>query len=480
MQKNCSKVRKISLIISLFVFCSIIFVGGAASAAYYDNSSGDSWETAYIISSAEDLKLLRNRAYTESSGKYYKLNADIDLTSETDWQGIDSFAGYFDGQNHTISINSQYNTVMAGLFEYVSSSNDQVAIKNLNVVGTVKADCAGTIVHYLESGIVENCSFSGTITLIGDTAVYGAGGLVAHLIGGIVRNCRVSADISGESYAGGIAGEMTSGYIQNCTANVNILSGSYKGGIVGTVTSDSLSANLSGNTWPNTYPQVGNVSSTSNNTPPTTSQDVSSGLEIAVVSVPPYLSDEVIARLARNISVDPSQIILLTSADFDPSDPPDPTESMKQTARKDGYQLAAKLNTIHVSKDGYYVFMVTVSDDLVGTSVKDFRLYGAEPSDFAASHLRASRFRASVFGLMPIINGITGALEVSDFLGLQLDTLPKQFLATMFMSASTSMTVYIAKILLMLLAGCSTVTGVSAISSVILLGIFAVKFFRKR
>ena len=60
----------------------------AASAAYYDSDrTGDSWEDAYIISSSEDLITLKNRVNgrNEPSGKYYVLNSDIDLTSETDW-----------------------------------------------------------------------------------------------------------------------------------------------------------------------------------------------------------------------------------------------------------------------------------------------------------------------------------------------------------------------------------------------------------
>ena len=172
---------------------------------------------------------------------------------------------------------------------------------------------------------------------------------------------------------------------------------------------------------------------------------------------PVVLSDEVIARLAQNISVDPSEIILLTSADFTTSEPPEPTNAMRQRVQSDNGQFMAKLNTINVSRDGWYVFMVTVSDDLVGTKVSDLCLYGAEASDFTASSAGSV---SAAFDLLPMANGLTGTLEISNLFGVKLDTLPKQFLATMFLSASKSITVYIVKIIIMLLTGCDTGIGI--------------------
>lgn len=237
--------------LAVMFVCLALMCKGTCEAYYDEGNDGDSWETAYIIDSVEDFMLMRDRS---DSGKYYKLNADIDLTSETDWDDLE-FNGYFDGQNHTVRINSQNNYYYAGLFLNVGNRNAKTEIKNLNVTGNVRADCAGTLIHDLNSGTVENCSFNGTITFDTSESNYGAGGLVAHLEGGTVRDCTVNADISGGSYAGGIAGEMTGGTIENCTANVRLLNGTYRGGIVGTYSGGS--ANLSGNTWPSGYPQTG-------------------------------------------------------------------------------------------------------------------------------------------------------------------------------------------------------------------------------
>lgn len=236
--------RFMVVLMCLVVMCS------EAWAAYYDEGNdGNSWETAYVIDSVEDLKTMKSRNET---GKYYKMTADIDLSSETDWDNF-YFRGHFDGQNHTIRLNSTENRLYAGLFNTVD--NDDAVIRNLNVTGHVEADCAGTIVHYLSAGLVENCSFNGTIIYESSGNSFGAGGLIAHVEGGTVRNCRVNADISGRYYAGGIAGEMSGGNIENCTADVRLTSGKYIGGIVGMSNEEELY--LSGNTWPSDYPQVG-------------------------------------------------------------------------------------------------------------------------------------------------------------------------------------------------------------------------------
>lgn len=196
-------------------------------------------------------------------------------------------------------------------------------------------------------------------------------------------------------------------------------------------------------------------------------------LEHAVIS-PVKLSDDVIEQIAENINVSPDQIKLLTSRDFSTATPPEPTDEMKQKVNNDGYEFIAKLNTINVSEDGWYAFKVTVSDDLVGTKVSDLRLYYAEDGDFTISS--ASGQARAAFGLMPLINGVTGGLEISNMFGVKLDTLPKQFLATMFLSASKSLTVYIVKILIALLTGCNAGFGLMGAA----IGAFLVwKYFKR-
>ena len=262
--KSLTYQRKLYSTLLIAVLCC--WSVNAASADYYDSGrSGDSWEDAYIINSAEDLRTLRNRVNNrdEPSGKYYVLNADIDLTSEIDWIGLGEnypFTGHFDGQNHTVRMNSENNIAYAALFHSIASDVGTIAVKNLNLTGTIIADCAGTIVHYLNSGTVDNCTFNGTIATSSSGGSYGAGGIVAHLEGGTITNCRVNANITGNSYAGGIAGEVSSGTIEGCTVEDSTrLTAQQVGGIAGYINSDSgVNISSTSNKWPSIYPLSGN------------------------------------------------------------------------------------------------------------------------------------------------------------------------------------------------------------------------------
>ena len=151
--------RKFLLLTLLAVLFTAVNVP-SSSAAFYDiGSTGNSWEDAYVIASPEDMTLLRDRinAGEESEGKYYKLNADISLT---DWQAIGSFTGHLDGQNHTLTINGTQ-----GLFDEITVSNNEIAVRNLNLTGTVR-NYGSILASKLESGIIENCKLE-DVTLSG-------------------------------------------------------------------------------------------------------------------------------------------------------------------------------------------------------------------------------------------------------------------------------------------------------------------------
>ncbi|MBR1486810.1 MAG: hypothetical protein IJ597_06105 [Synergistaceae bacterium] len=187
-----------------------------------------------------------------------------------------------------------------------------------------------------------------------------------------------------------------------------------------------------------------------------------------------YQTDDLLKILADNVNTERSNIQWLPADAITTSEPPEPTQAMRDKVASDSAQFVAKLNTIKVSEDGYYAFQVTVSDDLVGTNVSELRLYYAEDSDFTTSSANDVRL---AFGLMPIINGVTGALEVSDFFGVKLDTLPKKFLATMFLTSSKSLTVYIVKILIALFTGGCVIGGSGLVFAA---GYFLIRKFYKR
>ena len=244
-----------------------------SATSYYDEGNdGSSETTAYIIDSISDLQLLvlRTGYGTEPSGKYYRLDTDLDISGISSWVpiGVDMdnpFTGHFDGNSKTINIKS---TTGAPIFGAIKTSG--VALKNLNVTGSVSGEIGSGIVLWLEAGIVQDCVFKGTIKVSDSSASHlGAGGIVEVQEGGTVKNCSVlsgssiSVSSGSISYVGGIVGGMTGGNVTNCTANAT-LSGTYKGGIVGAAT-QSVVSNISGNSYTGANKEIGYTQSSSSN-----------------------------------------------------------------------------------------------------------------------------------------------------------------------------------------------------------------------
>lgn len=286
---------------------------GVQVTDYTETGNGDSESTPYLIKSVSDLKLLSERVNngTEPSGKYYRLDSDIDLSSETDWEEIgflsSPFTGHFDGNNKTITVNHSGTIIVAGVFLSVKSSG--IAIKNLTVKGTVTSlsttvsgsltgASASGIVYELESGtlencsfegtvearssasnsigsaagivgivnsgvVVENCSFNGTVRATGGYSALGAtAGGIAYMQYGTVSTCTTSSSSTvhasgGPSYAGGITGFAMTGRVNitNCRSDATISGATYKGGILGSGTSSTV---LSGNSYTGASQEVGN------------------------------------------------------------------------------------------------------------------------------------------------------------------------------------------------------------------------------
>ena len=165
-----------------------------------------------------------------------------------------SYRGTFDGNGKTISgLYIDSDADYQGLFGYVSGSGK---VQNLSVSGSVKGnDYVGGVVGQ-NSGSVENCYNTGTVT---GTYSY-VGGVVGYN-SGPVKNCyntgNISGKISGEAYgntSGGVVG-YNSGSVENCynTGAVNIsgnisigTSGGVVGGNGGTVENCYNTGNISG------------------------------------------------------------------------------------------------------------------------------------------------------------------------------------------------------------------------------------------
>ena len=233
-------------------------------AADADISTG----TAYKISTEESLRAFAaavkaddgNGTYAHAGVTLY-LAGDIALTGT--WTPVgstatyvgDFFAGTFDGCGHTISgLNVQGSKVNQGLFAAINKAT----IRNLNVSGTVSCgtkNYVGGIVGKVQAGMIENCSFSGSVTggytggiaggLNGnDVTISGCANLAAvtgTTAGGIlgywkntaaIRDCYNTGSVTGSAKAGGIVGQLNKGTIENCYS-IGDIGGkaSQKGGI---------------------------------------------------------------------------------------------------------------------------------------------------------------------------------------------------------------------------------------------------------
>ena len=228
---------------ALVMSMAMLFAPGASGAEAYlgEGADGDSTRSAYVIDSAADLTLLRNRvnAGREPDGKHYRLGADVDIRSEKEWAPIGTethpFKGHFDGGGRAVRVDIDRGGEDAGLFGAVDSAGGN-AVSNLNVTGTVRGGRAGGIVVSIKGGVIQNCGFSGTLE--GRSR---AGGIVAVAgLSSVVNECSFSgtARASGASSAvGGIAGQIDR-EVRRCTVSAGSMvsasgRGSAAGGIVG-------------------------------------------------------------------------------------------------------------------------------------------------------------------------------------------------------------------------------------------------------
>ena len=234
----------------LAALLALSFASGVFAADYWDEHDGTEGDP-YVIDSNADLIAMRDRvnAGTEAADKYYRLTENLTLSSETGWTRIGNndrpFKGHFDGNNKAIQVNILTRGGLQGLFGTISSTEGTYAIKSLTVNGTVTGEYIGGIVQRLNSGNIENCSFSGTV----ETAYSGgslrggeSGGIVCYMTGGAVKNSSFNGNIkttlNAEHNDGGIVGRMTGGSIENCNASGTIdipsrSETSYIGGIAG-------------------------------------------------------------------------------------------------------------------------------------------------------------------------------------------------------------------------------------------------------
>lgn len=182
----------------------------------------------------------------------------------------------------------------------------------------------------------------------------------------------------------------------------------------------------------------------------------------SAVIEPVVLSDDVLENLAELMNIDKSEIKFITQENI--SSPKDPTDSMKKYMHDDSHNAAYKLNTLTVNEDGYYVFLVNIPEEFIGKKVSSIKIYALKDSDF----------RAAFYSL---VNGILNYGEITNLLGVKIDTLEGKVLTIGFLQAGTSFSMYLAKLILMLLAGGCNTGIYLAVPALILIAVF--KFSRR-
>ena len=202
-----------------------------------------------IISNAAELKAFAesvNRGYTYA-GETVVLSADIDLNG-VKWTPIGglvsypsvTFAGTFDGNNHTISNlkTSDFTTnhATAGFFGSITGTVKNLTLTNVNITSS---HYAGGIVGYSSANgaVIENCHVNGgTITskpeYTGTSETTNGydngdkvGGIIGYMVAGDkVENCSVS-NVTIKAYRdlGGIAGYAAGTVTNNKVSDVTLI-----------------------------------------------------------------------------------------------------------------------------------------------------------------------------------------------------------------------------------------------------------------
>lgn len=142
----------------------------------------------------------------------------------------DRYAGTFDGQGHTISgLYCNGSGDYVGLFGFMAGAG---TIKNVTVARSYFKgnNFTAGICGYNNAGIIQGCTFTGTI----DGEESWAGGICGSSYGGKIIDCTNTGTIRGSARVGGICGSMNGADIARCKNFGTVTStGDYAGGVSG-------------------------------------------------------------------------------------------------------------------------------------------------------------------------------------------------------------------------------------------------------
>lgn len=253
-------------------------------------AGGDGTENnPYLIETPEQLNQLSidtNEGNIDTTGKYFKLIADIDLaTFDTDqnpdngnWIPIGfslnpseekSFKGVFLGNHHTISniilLNEHTHTGLFGLVsggtikdltleDFIVQGTDRVGtlageieknsfITNVHTNGVVEGtgNRVGGLAGYIKESDLTNSGSRGIVR--GVTTVGGIAGL--SYLNGTTENLYSSTQVFGETQVGGLFGKHSSSTLRNIRATGEVTGTKDVGGLIGYISDAVLKQSIS-------------------------------------------------------------------------------------------------------------------------------------------------------------------------------------------------------------------------------------------
>lgn len=258
---------------STFLLSMMLFVLVTVKAQVTSLSGTGINTDPYLIGTTDELVFMRTQVNTGVTGypaAYFKLTANIDLSTYADWGSIGSttypFRGTFDGNGYKIThlktgiSGTPTSTGNAGLFAVVTDAT----VTNLSVetdgIYTSGVSNAGILAATVTGTIISNCNVSGILSTTNTTTNY-VGGLIGKSFGSKIVNCMADVNITANGTAtnvvncGGLVGNLSVGTFQG-TASVNsyiynsytkgsvysstVSSVSYTGGLVGLISAGNI------------------------------------------------------------------------------------------------------------------------------------------------------------------------------------------------------------------------------------------------
>ncbi len=166
----------------------------------YDGITGTGTQAdPYVIDDGWDFLEFTNNmiAGTTYEGQYIVQNADIDMTSKTLYNGVlsdVSFAGYYDGQGYTLTVN--IDTTEVGGNAVVFGVNNGTIV-NLGVTGNIKSASGYAAFVRKNNGKIVNCFVTANVSSTSSTGngftISNYGSITNAYFGGTASNYAIAA-----------------------------------------------------------------------------------------------------------------------------------------------------------------------------------------------------------------------------------------------------------------------------------------------